>query len=953
MMNTPRTSITRLLTIAVLLVAAPLSAQKQPLDHDTYDIWKSIEGERISHDGSWVLYNLTVRRGDAELVVKQPAGTEHRVARATDARFSPDERFAVFTIEPAYDTVRTLRLADTKRSELPEDTLGILTLATGDVARVPGVERWTLPEESGAIVVYLISAEDAEESAEEAEETEEVAEEPAEEEEEKRDKPDTYTLVIRDLESGAEQRYDHVVDYAVSEDGGVVTYTASSEDGEADGVYVVTTASGESTAVLAGEGLYKQLALSDDGRRVAFLTDRDSFHADQPEYILYHAPDGEPAEALASSETDGVPEGWWVSEHGALSFSESGNRLFFGTAPRPEPEDEDEEELLDEEKVRLDVWHWQDDLIQPMQVLQADRERERTYAAVVHLDRRNRVVQLANEDMPSVDVGREGDADVALAETNVKYLYLVGIESPGYSDVWLVDVNDGDRRMVLEEERIAWGHLSPDARYFAFYDYDDRAWFAMETDDDEPVNLSAGIDVPVWDETDDHPMAPYPHGSAGWTEGDGTLLIYDRFDIWAVDPDGRDAPRRITEGWGRENDVRFRYIRLDDDERFIDPDAPMLLSAFHIYTKDAGFYRDRVEGTAEPEALVRAPKRFGSLERAEAADVLLYTREDVVEFPDLWVADAEFGNARKISDANPQQAEYNWATVELVEWLSSNGEELQGLLYKPEDFDPSQEYPMMVYFYEKSSDNLHAHAPPVPHRSVIRPTFYASRGYIVFIPDIVYQEGFPGESAMDCIMPGTLKLAEESWVDEENVGVQGHSWGGYQIAYMVTQTDFFKAAEAGAPVSNMTSAYGGIRWGSGMSRMFQYERTQSRIGGTLWDRPIRYIENSPLFFLDKVETPLLIMHNDEDGAVPWYQGIELFVALRRLAKPAWMIVYNEQPHWPVTEANMRDWNVRMQQFFDHYLKGAPAPVWLEEGIPATEKGETLGLEPAEEAGETR
>jgi dipeptidyl aminopeptidase/acylaminoacyl peptidase len=340
-------------------------------------------------------------------------------------------------------------------------------------------------------------------------------------------------------------------------------------------------------------------------------------------------------------------------------------------------------------------------------------------------------------------------------------------------------------------------------------------------------------------------------------------------------------------------------------------------------------------------------KQFGRPVRADDAAALLYTREDVAEFPDLWVADGGFGDPVKVSDANPQQAEYNWATVEMVEWLSADGLTLQGLLYKPEDFDPSRTYPMMVTFYERDSDNLYAHHPPLPHRSVIRPTFYASRGYLVFVPDIAYQDGYPGESAMDAIMPGTLKLAAEPWVDEDNVGVQGHSWAGYQIAYMVTRTDFFKAAGAGAPVANMTSAYGGIRWGSGLSRMFQYERTQSRIGTSLWENRDRYIENSPLFLLDRVNTPLLIMHNDQDGAVPWTQGIELFMGLRRLGKPAWMIVYNDEPHWPTTEPNKRDWNIRMQQFFDHFLKGAPAPEWLVEGVPATEKGRTLGLEAAE------
>ncbi len=205
-------------------------------------------------------------------------------------------------------------------------------------------------------------------------------------------------------------------------------------------------------------------------------------------------------------------------------------------------------------------------------------------------------------------------------------------------------------------------------------------------------------------------------------------------------------------------------------------------------------------------------------------------------------------------------------------------------------------------------------------------------------------DGYPGESAFDCIVPGVLSIVAKGFVDPARIGVQGHSWGGYQIAYLVTKTNIFAAAEAGAPVVNMTSAYGGIRWGTGMSRMFQYERTQSRIGGTLWEKLPRYIENSPLFWADKVETPVLMLHNDEDTAVPWYQGIEYFVALRRLNKPVWMLNYNGEPHGLRKYQNQKDWQLRMQQFFDHYLMDAPAPVWLAEGVPAVKKGRTLGLE---------
>ena len=300
----------------------------------------------------------------------------------------------------------------------------------------------------------------------------------------------------------------------------------------------------------------------------------------------------------------------------------------------------------------------------------------------------------------------------------------------------------------------------------------------------------------------------------------------------------------------------------------------------------------------EPEQLISGDARFAGVRTADDADVVSFTRSTFQEFPDIWVADGDLDDARKVTDANPQQDEYRWGTAELVEWTSNDGIPLQGILYKPEGFDPAEKYPMMVYFYERSSDGLHGYTVPAPGSSSINRTFYVSRGYLLFVPDIPYSIGYPGESALDAVVPGVLDMVDQGFVDRENIGVQGHSWGGYQIAYMMTRTDLFKAAEAGAPVSNMVSAYGGIRWQSGMSRAFQYERTQSRIGGSLWETPLRYIENSPIFTADKIRTPLLMMHNDEDGAVPWYQGIELFVALRRLGQPTWMLNYlDAQLQW--------------------------------------------------------
>jgi len=250
---------------------------------------------------------------------------------------------------------------------------------------------------------------------------------------------------------------------------------------------------------------------------------------------------------------------------------------------------------------------------------------------------------------------------------------------------------------------------------------------------------------------------------------------------------------------------------------------------------------------------------------------------------------------------------------------------------------------MIVYFYEQLSDYINSYQEPRPSASTVSRSFYCSNDYFVFVPDIVYKDGQPGQSAFNCILPGVLKLVNErSYIDKDRLALQGQSWGGYQTAYLITKTDLFACGMAGAPVANMTSAYGGIRWGSGLSRAFQYERGQSRLGGDLWSNSRDYFENSPLFYADRVQTPLLIMHNDNDGAVPWYQGIEYFSSLRRLEKPVWMLVYNNEEHNLTKRANKVDLSHRMFGFFNYYLKDDPMPLWMEKGIPASQKGKVLG-----------
>jgi dipeptidyl aminopeptidase/acylaminoacyl peptidase len=371
-----------------------------------------------------------------------------------------------------------------------------------------------------------------------------------------------------------------------------------------------------------------------------------------------------------------------------------------------------------------------------------------------------------------------------------------------------------------------------------------------------------------------------------------------------------------------------------------------MLHALNTETMASGFYRTQLGVRKDPEKIVMSDLAYGTPVKAANADEWMVTKSTFTDFPNLWVG-GSLTDLTKISDANPQQKDYNWGTAELVRWRSADGVELKGLLYKPENFDPNKKYPLIAYFYEILSNNLHQYVAPTG-RNVINPTHYASNGYLVFEPDIVYETGFPGQSAVRSIVSGVEALERRGYVDEKHLGIQGQSWGGYQTAYTITQTHMFAAAMAGAPVVNMTSAYGGIRWGTGISREGQYEVGQSRIGKSLNEAPQLYIQNSPLFWLDRITTPLFIMNNDADDAVPWYQGIEFFVNMRRLGKEVYFIDYNNDVHNPASRANQKDIAMRMQQFFDNKLKGARAPDWMVHGIPYVAKGkDQLGPTPVQ------
>ena len=931
-MRTPRRVWSSMATIALLWLASAglFGQQKKPITHDVYDSWKSIQGTKVSRDGAWVAYALVSQDGDGELVVRNlNTNAEYRAPRGRDPIITPDGKFVVFAKAPVKADVDKARKAKAKPEDMPKAGVGIIDLASGRVTTIAEhVKSFRLPDDPVRFVALLTPAPEGQERREG-----QVGK-----------KPEVGTdLIIRDLTSGAQQTIPEVAEYTVSRDGSAIAYSVSSKTPASDGAFVRRLADGSTRTLLTGQGTYKGFAFDGKAAQLAFVSNRDDYAAKAPRFKLYHATMAATSATELSVPTESRAGPVSVSEYGRLEFSKDGARLFFGTAPPPRPEPDDPSDLI-----QVDIWHYKDPEIQPMQKIRADDEKRRNFRAVIHLADK-RFTQLASPDMPEL---RTIDSDArALGISNVPYRQLISWDG-SYDDAYLVSLADGSRQKILEKANVP-PSLSPGGAYVLYFEEQDDNWYVIRTSDRQKVNLTAKLGVKFQNETEDRPEHPSPYGQAGWTEGDKSVLLYDRYDIWEVKPDGSGG-RMLTNGIGRAQQIVFRYPRTEQpqstepeegglrqrqaDDPVVSTSRPIVLSAVDERTKASGLYRVTVGSTAEPFKLVMADKSFGVPLKARDADVYVFTTSRFDEFPNLWTSSGVFTDMKKISDANPQQAQYNWGRSELIEYVNADGKPLRAILTRPENFDPSKKYPMMVYIYEQLSQNLHRYVPPAPGGSSINVTRYVSNGYIVLQPDIVYDLGYPGQSALKCVLPAVQKVLSMGLVDPARVGIQGHSWGGYQISYMITQTNIFRAVEAGASVVDMFGGYGGIRWGTGMSRAFQYEKTQSRIGVPPWENPLLYMENSPIFWIEKIHTPYLTMANDDDTAVPWQQGIEFFTAMRRLGKEAYMFVYNGEAHGLRQRENQKHWTVHMAEYFDYFLKDAPKPDWMEHGVPYLDKG---------------
>jgi len=914
------------LAVAAPLVAPAAAQEKPPVTVDDYDPWKRIGSVELSNDGQWMTYAYApIGEGDDTLFVRDLDEAEseaHRVPRGGSASFSPDARWVGYLVSPegsGDDGGGQGNGGPGRASGRNGDagrTLVLRDLATGDSTTFANVQSFSFPENTALLLLRKRGpGRDAD--------------------------YDGADLVVHTLSSGASLNLGNVSDYGVNEPGSHLAYLVDAQDDAGNGLYLLDLATNGVTPVDTRAATYSDLRWNEDGDQLAAL--RGEVPEEMAErantlLVLRDLSAPRAAQRMDPAEAAGFPDGFVLSERGGLRWSEDGTRLFVGIKEQHEAR----EEL--EGRANVDVWHWNDVEVQSVQQVRAGRNRNFTWDAVVNLrDDGLAFVRLADEELESVNEAGESRWGIGRDPTPYEYEIAWGGSD---ADYYRVDLDTGERDPIAERVGRQMG-TSIDGRWWLFLRDERVIAHDLESGDEVDLTESSGVDF--IDRLDDHPYELPIHGVAGWSDDGESVLLYDRYDVWQVPLDGSEATN-LTQGVGARDQIRFRVSEFRESgggggfggfggfggsDEGIDLDEPVLLSAFGDRTKKDGYWT--VERGDDPEPIVWVDKSLGTPIEAADADRIVYTQETFVEYPDYWVATSDFESPRRVTDANPQQADFAWSPGRvLIDYVDDRGNELQATLGLPAGYQEGERYPMLVYFYERMSDRHHSYQGPAfddrPHMAT-----YASNGYLVLQPDIVYSEGRPGSSALDDLTAAVTKVIELGYADPDRIGLQGHSWGGYQSSFVVTQTDLFAAVVTGAPPTNLVSFYNTLYKRTGTVQQGITEVGQVRMGTTPFEDFELYVSQSPVHQAENITTPFMILHGTDDGAVDWIQGLEYYNMARRLGKEVIFLSYPEEPHHLNERENQIDFQIRMMQYFDHHVRGMTAAKWMVEGVDHLDK----------------
>lgn len=906
------------LTILILTftLAQHIQAQKQDLSPEDYARWQSIGTAELSPDGNWFAYNISLVEGDGWLMLKE-AGTdttgEHKFMHGFSPEFSADNRWLAFRIGLPEEKEREMR----DKGESLQYNFALVDLSSMDIDTLKNISGYEFSDDGRFIELHKYQPEES--------------------------KTRGRDVLLRNLESGKNQLIGNVAESAFSDDGSHYAYLIDSHEKLGNGVHLVNLKTMATSVLESDEAEFSKLTWHDEENHLAFLKKiEDEGYKDETHHIFAATNLGRDAriQNFDPAEMNGFPNDFRVVDYRSLQWSDDGDRLFFGikewekaeetpadTTEQDKDKDEEEKEKEEDPDAHLDptnveVWHWQDDRIQPRQQVMEDSDLRSNFLSVWHLDE-DRFVQLMDNHEHSATL--TGDQMYAVLYDPTPY-YPRFRES--WNDVYVVDAADGSRTPVIE--RHEYVQSSPAGEYLMYFRNDD--WWSYNIRDDRHTNLTEDADSRFNNYTFiSGREQDQPFGSGQWAEEDRWVLLYDEFDVYKADPNGRSLEKMTS---GSEDKIRYRQQITDYEEDALDPRQPIYLNMFGDRTKDRGYAR--ADRRNRVETLIYEPKMISRLTKADDREIYAYQAQTATDSPDFYRTDNTFEDPEALTHTNPQQDEYYWADDELVTFGNERGEELEGRLLYPANYDPDKTYPMMVYIYERRSQTLHYYSIPTRTSPYNRRRF-SSEGYFVFEPDITYELRQPGISAVQSVVPAVEQVIETGMINEDQIGLTGHSWGAYQTAFIITQTDLFSSAVAGAPLTNMISMYNSIYWNSGIPDATIFEISQGRFPDPYWQDWDNFIDNSPIFNIDQTDTPLMVMFGTDDGAVDFNQGVELYITMRRMGKPHVMLVYEGENHSLARRENQIDYATRAFEWHRHYTLGEEPRDWIESGLPHIER----------------
>ena len=910
------------------------ASDQRPLTVTDIMKFKEIKGVQISENGNWIAYSAVPDRGIITGIIKSTnSDVTYEIEEGTKPVFNKNSSWAIFTQETP---LLVKEQATEKKKKKLKAGLVLINTQTGKQFSFKRVKAAAFSGDNQYVgILFEAKPEDKNKKEKGSEKTNDKKK--TKHHLDKKQLGNQFQLIK--LANNEVETIENIQQFQFSESGSQLVYSIVDKDGLNNSL-IVRDLSKQAKVVLHQTELasYPHFQWNKKGNTLAYLTGSYTTDEKQRQHKLHLFKKGKKksSKALKISHKD-----WFISHDNKLTWSKDDKRLFFGQKPvQVETEVIDGkisnyDDLFNVEKLlskkELQVWHGDDPRIKPHQAKKYEDDQKHHYLTVYHLGTKKSKL-LANESITKAKSTNNGKS--VLVYSTLPYLKEMTWDVP-FNDVYNVDLSSGKKQLVTKRLKSNQSpKLSPTGKYVTFY-RDNHFWLYNSTNK-STINLTKKIStehgISFANELHDYPFKAPGYGIAGWLEKDKAVLVYDRYDIWMISPKGKYI--NLTKGDGRKRKVVYRIVKTDKEQEYFKSGQRLLVHAYFDQLKHHGFYQITSD-KADLSKLLEDKKKFSFVSKAKHSDSFIFTREDMQEFPDLWIANSDknslIANYKKLSDVNPQSKEFSWGKPMLVNWRSTKGKPLQGILIKPANYVEGKRYPVLVYYYRYYSQRMYEYNQmKVNHRPNF--PFYTSNDYAVFLPDIKFDIGTPGSSATSALVPGIEKIIDMGIADPDAIGLHGHSWSGYQTAFVITQTDSFKAAVAGAPVTNMTSAYSGIRLKTGLARQFQYEKTQSRIGASLYEKPLLYMENSPIFYADRINTPLLIQFGDVDGAVPWQQGIEMYLAMRRLNKPVIMLQYEGEPHHLKKYPNKVDYTLKMKAFFDHHLKGEPAPLWMTEGV---------------------